>query len=176
MDSRETNSGTAMRIGVACHAVLLLLGCDSTESPPATVDASAEASGGGDARVTPDGCSSGEIVTQEGDTCAAFGAGVPCDPACNIPPYGYVCSNGGPPGFAGCVRMSNSALLGGTYCCPDLRCVRVVSRDSACTDAGSASHLYQCATASDGGLVSSPASGCIEVHGLPVYRYFCCRD
>lgn len=160
-DTDVIDAGTAHEAGTAAHADAAI--------PDAARDVE---------------CPNAEIVPDAGDTCAGFGTGESCNAACGLPPYGYVCTNGGPPGFAGCKRVSSSALLGGTYCCPDLKCVRVMSQDSACDadagadagDAGATPLLYQCATTSDGGLVANPAPGCREISGLPVYRYFCCAS
>lgn len=164
----------------------LTLGCNGVSATPILEDAStdatamdataADASDAGTASdAPPDACVTGQVVAATGDTCAGFGTGESCDPACGLPPYGYVCTGGGPPGFAGCVRVSESALLGGTYCCPELKCVRVTSQDVACADAG-APLLYQCAPEDDGGLLAAPAAGCTEITGLPSYRYFCCAQ
>ncbi len=163
------------------------LGCNGVSATPILEDASTDAAStdatsssdasdaGTASDASPDGCVTGEVITASGDTCAGFGTGESCNSACGLPPYGYVCTNGGPPGFAGCMRVSESALLGGTYCCPELKCVRVTSQDGSCADAG-APLLYQCATADDGGLLAAPAAGCTEITGLPSYRYFCCAQ
>ncbi len=151
-------------------------GAADSDAPDGIRDADGDRDAGAIAEAGPDGCVSGEIVPDAGDTCVGFGTGDSCSTACGLPPYGYVCTNGGPPGFAGCVRVSNSALLGGTYCCPDLQCVRVTSQDNACADAGLGPRLYQCATQTDGGLLAKPAQGCTELGGLPSYRYFCCAS
>ncbi len=155
----------------------------ASDGSAAAPDSSAGADGGGggpdadagapDAR--PDGCAPFATDFDAGDTCAGFGAKAPCDPRCG-PAYGYVCTGGGPPNLKGCVQMSNSAL-GGTYCCPDLACVRVPFRDSKCLSLSKPS-LYHCLADDDGGLVAKPDPSCSEVvdPDLPPVqaRYFCC--
>jgi hypothetical protein len=136
-------------------------------------DAPAPDGTGPDAR--PDGCAITTTEFDAGDTCAGFGAKSPCEPGCT-PAYGYVCTGGGPPNLKGCVRVSESSF-GGTYCCPDLACVRVTSQDKKCVSPQKA--LYHCLAAADGGLVAKPAAGCTEVVGDPDLppieaRYFCC--
>lgn len=174
-------------------ALLASLACNSVDAVPVDDDAGADAAsdattgdagsadGSADAPPDvgrdsgdagrPDGCPSGVVVAEAGDTCAGFGAASPCDTACGLPPYGYVCTGGAPPNLSGCLRVSASAF-GDTFCCPDLACVRVPSKDTECS--GGTPRLFQCPTTGDGGLMAAPAAGCQEVTGLPVYRYFCC--
>ena len=129
------------------------------------------ADGGLDAR--PDGCPA--LVTQfdAGDTCAGFGTGGACNTACGLPQYGYVCIGGGPPNLTGCVRASDS-IVGGTYCCPTLSCVRSSFQDTSCADAGGHPHFFQCATDTDGGLLVQPPAACVPSTGPAPYKYYCC--
>jgi hypothetical protein len=118
-------------------------------------------------------CPKGKILPATGETCVGFGKGTPCDTACGLPQYGYVCFSGGPPGFAGCVQASSSAF-GETYCCPDNKCVAQPDQDAMCTN-GAKPHRYQCPPNGSGGNVAPPA-GCTETGSgtTPIERFYCC--
>src|SRR5207249_6587868 len=53
-------------------------------------------------------CPKGKTIPDAGETCTGFGKGDPCTPECGL--YGYVCVNGGPPGFTGCLQMSGGSF------------------------------------------------------------------
>jgi hypothetical protein len=103
-----------------------------------------------------------------------FGTGTPCDTSCGLPKYGYVCFNGGPPGFTGCVQASSTGSFGDTYCCPDDKCVPQPDQDTQCTTPGK-THRYQCPPDGAGGNVAPP-SGCADggVGGSAVEHFYCC--
>lgn len=135
-------------------------GMDSSTTPPdgGKVDSS---------------CPPGKVVPDKGETCVGFGKGAPCGTTCGLPPYGYVCMNGGPPGFAGCVQASATSF-GETYCCPENKCVPQPDQDALCKTAGKP-HRYQCPPDGNGGSVAPPAS-CIDggTGGSAVERFYCC--
>jgi hypothetical protein len=133
---------------------------------------------GSDARgdVAADGCPAPETAFDAGETCIGFGTGGSCNTACGLPPYGYACAGGGPPNVAGCVRASYSPILGGTYCCSELKCVRSPSEDPSCADAGEPPRFYQCPTDGDGGLLAQPGAGCQATSGPSPYKYYCCPN
>jgi hypothetical protein len=124
--------------------------------PPPPVDAGA--------------CPKGKSIPDAGETCTGFGKGDPCTPECGL--YGYVCVNGGPPGFTGCLQMSGGSF-GETYCCPKNDCVAEPDQDSHCSGAGGKPHLFQCPPNGDGGFVA-PAAGCATTTPLGPYDYYCC--
>lgn len=137
----------------------------SADAPPAdgaSTDASRPDAACGDAGVTTFG---------PGDTCAPFGEGTPCGGGC-VPKYGYVCTGGGPPNLTGCHQMSNSTF-GGTYCCPDLSCVRSTFQDKDCSGKPGKTQMRVCPVDAQKNLRAQPPAGCEEVTG-PEYRYFCC--
>lgn len=118
-------------------------------------------------------CAQGKVVPDKGETCTGFGKGTGCDTACGLPAYGYVCFNGGPPGFTGCVQASSSPL-GETYCCPDNKCVPQPDQDKSCTTAGK-THRFQCPPDGTGGNVAPPA-GCVDggAGSSALELYYCC--
>jgi hypothetical protein len=165
-------------------------GCGSDSAPgTATTDAAAvetgtESDGSADASnesVTPaDGgaldaaCAATKVVPSTGETCVGFGDGTGCDTACGLPKYGYVCFNGGPPGFAGCVQASSTGSFGDTYCCPDDKCVAQPDQDPQCAGSGKP-HRYQCPPNGMGGNVAPP-TGCADggSGGTALERFYCC--
>jgi hypothetical protein len=118
-------------------------------------------------------CPPGKVVPDKGETCVGFGKGTPCGTTCGLPPYGYVCLNGGPPGFAGCVQASSTSF-GETYCCPENKCVPQPDQDTQCKTAGKG-HRYQCPPDGNGGSVAPPAN-CVDggSGGSAVERFYCC--
>jgi len=144
-------------------------GGDGDGSTDAARDA-ATANDGGDAG----GCPTPIVRPSTGETCIGFGAGDPCKKACGLPAFGYVCFNGGPPGFAGCVQASSTSAFGDTYCCPDDRCVAQPDQDGMCKTAAK-SHRFQCPPDGAGGNVA-PASGCVDggFGGSALEHFFCC--
>jgi hypothetical protein len=156
----------------------------ATSDAPSAKEASSDdsGSGGNDSSTTPPdggggdgGCPPGKVVPDKGETCIGFGKGTPCGSAgaCGLPAYGYVCLNGGPPGFMGCVQASSTSF-GETYCCPDNRCVPQPDQDKQCKTAGK-THRYQCPPDGNGGSVAPPA-GCEDggAGGSAVERFYCC--
>lgn len=119
-------------------------------------------------------CPKGKAVPSTGETCIGFGKGSPCDTACGLPAYGFVCFNGGPPGFTGCIQASSTSSFGETYCCPDNKCVPQPDQDKECKSAGTP-HRYQCPPDGMGGSVAPPA-GCADAGagGSAVERFYCC--
>jgi hypothetical protein len=116
-------------------------------------------------------CPQGKSTADAGETCTGFGKGDPCTPECGL--YGYVCFNGGPPGFTGCLRVSSTSF-GDTYCCAENKCVAEPDQDSHCAGAAGKPHLYQCPPdGTDGGSVAPPA-GCATTTPLGPYAYYCC--
>lgn len=101
-----------------------------------------------------------------------FGKGTPCNAGCGE--YGYVCFNGGPPGFAGCLELTDNGQFGSTYCCPQNKCVPQPDQDGMCTAPGK-THRYQCPPDGIGGNVAPPA-GCVDAGsgGTAVERFYCC--
>ncbi len=139
-------------------------------STDAARDAATANDGGGDAGA----CPTPIVRPSTGETCIGFGTGDPCKKACGLPAFGYVCFNGGPPGFAGCVQASSTSAFGDTYCCPDDRCVAQPDQDGMCKTAGK-SHRFQCPPDGAGGNVA-PASGCVDggFGGSALEHFFCC--
>ena len=154
-------------------------GCGSDS--PAKTGTGEESDGGADSPTSlPDAaaldasCPKGKVVASTGETCIGFGKGTPCDMACGLPAYGFVCFNGGPPGFAGCVQASSTGSFGDTYCCPDNRCVPQPDQDKECKSAGTP-HRYQCPP--DGmGRGVAPPPGCADggSGSSAVERFYCC--
>lgn len=143
-------------------------------------DSSTGDDAGTDAHALPDSgtetdagsCSKGKIKPATGETCVGFGKGTPCDVACGE--YGYVCFNGGPPGFTDCREINDNGSFGSTYCCAQNRCVPQPDQDGMCTTAGK-THRYQCPPDGLGGNVTPPA-GCVDggSGGSQVERFYCC--
>jgi hypothetical protein len=165
-------------------SVFFLDACSSDPAEPPAEEASAEAGDTGlDRRsdsvvdvvqLVDAQCPVGTLGPQTGETCVGFGKGTPCDPECGIPAYGYVCFNGGPPSFTGCLQMTKTSL-GETYCCPELRCVAQPDQDTMCASAAGTPHRYQCPPDEDGGT-TAPPPGCVETGsgGSAVEHFFCC--
>lgn len=134
----------------------------------------ARAEGGADASSFDGACLEASVVPQTGETCAGFGRGEPCEPACGHPAFGYVCFDGGPPNLSGCVQVRKS-FLGETYCCPKNDCVRVPDLDSECAGQAGGSRLYQCPPQGDGGTAAPPSPACSpRVVAASPYKYHCC--
>lgn len=180
----------AVVIAGSCAAIVtaVAIGCSSDDTGGTTgaVDAAAPRDGAGpttDGAITDGGtdsltvlpdaaafdaaCPKPKVAPATGETCIGFGKGMPCDPACGLPQYGYVCFNGGPPGFAGCVQASASSL-GETYCCPDDKCVPQPDQDTKCSSG--TPHRYQCPPN------VMPPAGCGDggSGGSNVERFYCC--
>lgn len=177
----------------ACGAILAVGGCGSdstvtggaTDETPSGSETGTNNDGATDAGTDStvqlaDGatldasCPKSKVVASTGETCIGFGKGTPCDTACGLPAYGFVCFNGGPPGFAGCVQASSTGSFGDTYCCPENKCVPQPDQDKACKAAGTP-HRYQCPPDGTGGSVAPPA-GCADGGGggSAVERFYCC--
>jgi hypothetical protein len=185
--SRTAYVFACMLVALPAGAFALFVdGCSDETTTGATADAAAaseggdEGGGGGsdagsDAPTKPDGssvdasCPTTKVLPDKGETCVGFGKGTPCDTACGLPAYGYVCFNGGPPGFAGCVQASSTGSFGDTYCCPENKCVPQPDQDKECKTAGKP-HRYQCPPD------VAPASGCtpIDAGGSAVENFTCC--
>ncbi|MBX3188755.1 MAG: hypothetical protein KF819_17185 [Labilithrix sp.] len=171
-------------------SVFVVEGCssDSVEAPASEAGEKREEEEAGDAGIDGrDGstadvvervdaqCPESKVVGMTGETCIGFGTGTPCGvPACGIPAYGYVCFNGGPPSFAGCLQLTQSSL-GETYCCPELRCVTQPDQDGMCSATPATPHRAQCPPDGDGGNVAPPL-GCVESGsgGSALERFYCC--
>lgn len=155
---------------------------DASSTTPTTPPDSAPADdAAGDSSTTSDGgatrdaaCPATKVVPRTGETCVGFGAGTGCDTTCGLPAYGYVCFNGGPPGFAGCVQASSTGSFGDTYCCPENKCVPQPDQDKQCSTAGKP-HRYQCPPDGAGGNVAPP-SGCADggSGATALERFYCC--
>jgi hypothetical protein len=171
-------------------AAVVMDGCssDRTETGGSTSDAASgsetatsdrDASAGTDSPTTlPDAaafdasCPKGKVLPSTGETCIGFGKGTPCDTACGLPAYGFVCFNGGPPGFLGCIQASSTGSFGDTYCCPDNTCVPQPDQDKECKAAGTP-HRYQCPPDGMGGNVAPPA-GCADAGAASTVEHFYC--
>lgn len=137
----------------------------------ATEDSATPAAADGEA---PSTCPGTTTATQKGETCIGFGkTGSTCANACGRA-YGFVCVNGGPPGFSDCVRVSASSF-GESYCCTENRCVAQPDQDKECTGVSGKPHRYQCPVADDGGPLTPPA-GCTEKGsgGSSAEKFYCC--
>lgn len=179
-------------LGLAASALSLLgngCGTDSTSTTNGSSDGGDEATTDGaaaedsasetstelpDAAGLDASCPKGKVLPATGETCIGFGKGTPCDPACGLGEYGYVCLNGGPPGFTGCVQASSTGGFGDTYCCPKNECVPQPDQDSKCTSSAKP-HRYQCPPDGAGNPVAPPA-GCTAAGtgGSKVEAFFCC--
>ncbi len=163
-------------------------GCGSDAATPGT--SSEDGGGGTDGTTKKDGAASNEAAvgdggtdsattdaaetsTGTGETCIGFAKGQPCGDG-GLPPFGYVCFKGGPPGFVGCVQASKSSF-GETYCCPENKCVAQPDQDSKECKTSGAPHRYQCPPDGNGGSVAPP-SGCVDggAGGSAVERFYCC--
>lgn len=113
-----------------------------------------------------------EASAATGETCVGFATHEPCG-AGSLPPYGYVCVNGSPPGIAGCMLASSSSF-GDTYCCTENACVAQPDQDKICMDP-KVPHRFQCPPEADGGPKAPPA-GCVSAGpgGSNVESFFCC--
>jgi hypothetical protein len=118
------------------------------------------------------GACTGTVKPATGETCVGFGKKDPCNVACGE--YGYVCFNGGPPGFTGCYQMSASAF-GETYCCPENKCVAMPDQNAMCSGVAGKPNRYQCPPDGAGGNVAAPA-GCQETGsgGTELEKFYCC--
>lgn len=118
------------------------------------------------------GACTGTVKPATGETCVGFGKKDPCNVACGE--YGYVCFNGGPPGFTGCYQMSASAF-GETYCCAQNKCVAEPDQDGMCAAVAGKPHRYQCPPDGTGSNVAPPP-GCQETGsgGTELEKFFCC--
>jgi|GEM_PF-1874605 len=195
---------TKLSLGIAsafalAGSVLVVEACSSNissvgiiEDPDAGTDGSSQpkpdssvvpddASTNGDVVIGPEAggrdasCATGVTKPATGETCIGFGKKSPCDPACGLPEYGYVCFNGGPPGFAGCLQTQASAF-GETYCCPSNACVPQPDQDGMCAAVAGKPHRYQCPPKGpDAGNVDPPA-GCVESGSgaSEVEKFYCC--
>jgi hypothetical protein len=148
--------------------------CNTGSAASSTIDDAgddaASPADGGDS-----GCPTPRTMPATGETCTGFGKESPCEPACGLPAYGYVCFNGGPPGFNGCVQVRSSSL-GETYCCPHNDCVAEPDQDKQCSGVSGKPHLYQCPPSDvDGGAVAPPSGSCASKSiGGSRYAYYCC--
>ena len=169
-------------VATAVGGCLFALAACSDSEEMVTPAPSAEAGDSGlpDARLAGDvvqlvdaECAEGKLGAPTGESCVGFGTGTPCDRACGIPAYGYVCFNGGPPNQPACLQMTKSSL-GETYCCPELGCVPQPDQDTKCTSAATP-HRYQCPPGEEGGI-TAPPPGCADGGSGPtaVERFFCC--
>ncbi len=143
------------------------------DAKPTPNDAASDVSDGG--TELDSSCPTPKTMPATGETCTGFGAtSDPCDPACGLPAYGYVCFNGGPPGFTGCVQARASSL-GDTYCCPKNDCVAEPDQDSQCNGVTGKPHLFQCPPdGTDGGSVPIPSGCSAKAVGGSPYAYACC--
>ncbi len=147
---------------------------EDEEEEPASDAGTAKDAGKKDASPTSDAGCGRPVVTTPGETCIGFGPkDDPCDPACGQP-YGYVCFEGAPPGFASC-SLARETSLGQTYCCTKNDCVAQPDLDSMCNGVSGKPHRYQCPPDGDGGHATAPA-GCVEKGSgsTPIERFYCC--
>lgn len=161
-------------------------GCGSDSATPGGTT-SEDGGGGTDGTTNKDGATGSEAATTDGgadapadspatgtgETCIGFAKGQPCGDG-GLPEYGYVCFNGSPPGFNGCVQASKTAF-GETYCCPENKCVAQPDQDKKECKAAATPHRYQCPPDGMGGSVAPPA-GCADggSGGSAVERFYCC--
>jgi hypothetical protein len=113
-----------------------------------------------------------------GETCTGFGRGAPCDTSCGLPPYGYACIDGGPPGLTGCV-LASSSPFGQTYCCPKNECVAEPDQDAKCAGVSGKPHLYECPPINDepgvdGGVAAAPPGCAPRAVPASPFHYECC--
>jgi hypothetical protein len=144
---------------------------DAGDAGPVTRDA---ASPPKDAGPYAKDCPGTKPQTQGGETCVGFGStGSTCAKACGRP-YGFVCVDGGPPGFTDCVRVSTS-FLGDTYCCTENACVAMPDRNADCNGVAGKPKRYQCPVGDDGGAQAAPA-GCTEKGSgaSSAEKFYCC--
>lgn len=156
-------------------AVIPKDGATIDEDGATSTDGAAKDGGGDGASTTDSGCPTPVTKPATGETCIGFGKKEPCSKAaCGLPQYGYVCFNGGPPGFAGCQQVSASAF-GETYCCPDNKCVPQPDQDAMCNAVSGKPKRYQCPPDGSGGHVTAPA-GCVETGsgGSDLEKFYCC--
>lgn len=180
-----TGSALAARALVACASDdASVTGGDTDASTPRGDDGGASREDGGgttedggttksDGAVAKD-CPGTTPQSQPGETCVGFGPSADsCKNACGRS-YGYVCVDGGPPGFTDCVRVSSS-FLGETYCCTEDTCVAQPDQDKECSGVAGKPHRYQCPAGDDGGTVT-PAAGCQEKGsgGSSAEKFYCC--
>ena len=116
-------------------------------------------------------CAAGKVIDDAGETCVGFGQADPCTAACGL--YGYRCFGGHPPGFASCLQLNASAILGETYCCPKNDCVAEPDQDKQCNGFAGKPHRFQCPP-TDAGW-ATPAAGCVDAGAAgPLEHFFCC--
>ncbi|MDB4943675.1 MAG: hypothetical protein JWP97_3209 [Labilithrix sp.] len=155
---------------------------DGSSSGSGGSSGSSGSSGGGpDSAVTGDGDTPSDAARDAaadasgtGETCVGFARSMPCG-AGGLPPYGYVCFHGSPPGIAGCVLASSTGSFGDTYCCAENACVAQPDQDKECPSAATP-HRFQCPPAGDGGALAPPP-GCVVGSGSggsSVESFYCC--
>lgn len=176
----------------ACCAsgfALVVDGCGSDAADPVTTPTSDAATGKDSSSTNEEDASEPEAdagkdsstpkadaeagASNTGETCVGFGKGTPCGAGAFPQEYGYVCFNGGPPGFTGCKQASKTAF-GETWCCAENKCVAQPDQDAKeCKTAGKP-HRYQCPPNGSGGNVAPPAGCTGGDAGTAVEVFYCC--
>ncbi|MBS2014126.1 MAG: hypothetical protein JST00_14645 [Deltaproteobacteria bacterium] len=168
----ETTDGGGGGGGEADGATSGKDGATGTDAGDAGVDAAKDAAPV-DGSSEGGACPQGVTKPATGETCVGFGKKSPCNAACGE--YGFVCFNGGPPAFTGCLQLSATAF-GETYCCTQNKCVAQPDQDAMCAGVAGKPHRYQCPPDDTGTTNVAPPAGCVEngSGGTNLEKFYCC--